>query len=73
LAVEDDQNAIAEVGRDSRHDRVEWRLANGEDDDRRRGQRTDRHAEPGAADIEAADDRQGDAGHDRWQLPGVHG
>lgn len=72
-AAEHDQDATAEVRRDRRHDRLQGRLANGEDDDRRRGQGADRHAQSRAADVEAADDRERDRSHDRRQLPGRQG
>lgn len=68
--AENDQDATAEIRGARRHDRVKRRLANGEDDDRRRGEGADRHAEPWTAEVEAADDRQGDAGDDWRQLPG---
>jgi hypothetical protein len=66
---ENDQDAMSQVRGGRGHDRVERWLANRKDDDRRRGEGSDCHAEPRAADVEAADDRQGDAGNDRWQLP----
>lgn len=69
-AGEDDQDAVPGVGGGSGHDRVQGRLANRKDDDCRCGEGADRHPQARAPDVEAADDRQGDAGNDRRQLPG---
>jgi hypothetical protein len=67
--LEDDEDVAPGVARHCRRDRAERRLAHREDDDRRCVERPDRHPQPGAAEVEAGDDRDRDRGDDQRQKP----
>ena len=69
-AAQDHQDVAAKIMRHRWVDRMDRRMADGHENDRRGGKRADRHAQPGAAEVEAADYRNRDRGHDRGQLPG---
>lgn len=69
-AADDDQQVVAKISQGSGHDRSSRRVANRHHHDRGSGECPCRHAEARPAEVEAADDHDGDRRHDQRQRPG---